>query len=104
MGGGRRTGVTVVEVMTVFVIAGVAAGLAAGRMGTNVRRARLRSALDLVANTVSVARTVPTARSCRTVVHLAAEPPATVWVTSCKRSGDGVDTVAVRRVSSYSGV
>ncbi|HYJ78603.1 MAG TPA: GspH/FimT family pseudopilin [Longimicrobiaceae bacterium] len=52
----RRSGFTLVEVLAVLAIMGIAAAMAAPSLGAYVRRQRVRGALDLLAGDVQYAR------------------------------------------------
>jgi Tfp pilus assembly protein FimT len=96
----KRRGFMFIEVLCVLVATGVAAALAAPRLAKTVDRSRLRTAGNLVGNAVGRAKIVAATRGCEAVVHIGSGSDAQVWVTSCKTSGRGIDTLTANQVAA----
>ena len=89
----KRRGFTMVELVLTMSIAGVAVGLAAPRLQTSVGRIAMRSATSHVTNAVAAARLTAANRGCPAVLHLDGTT-SRVWITSCRPSGAGQETVS----------
>ena len=96
----KRRGFMLIEILCVLVATGFAAALAAPRLQKTVDRSRLRGAGNLVGSAVSRAKLVAASRGCDAVVHIGSGPDAKVWVTACKASGGGIDTLTTNEVAT----
>lgn len=88
----RRTGATLIELALMMTIAGVTAGLAVPRLQSTISRVDLRAATGHVANAVATARLTAANRGCNAVLHLDGST-SRVWITTCRPTGTGIDTV-----------
>ncbi len=100
----NRYGFTLVELLCVVCTVGLGTAAAAPKVNSTVHKTRIRSAGSAVNNAMMAARQSATLRGCSAVVHLGSGPNANIWVTTCKMSRTGVDTVSMNNVSSKFGV
>jgi prepilin-type N-terminal cleavage/methylation domain-containing protein len=100
MFGRKRRGFVLAELLVVLVATGVAAAMAAPRLQKTVGQSRVRNAGTAIGNAVARAKIVATSRGCDAVVHINSGPAAEVWLTTCKRSGSGVDTLKTDRIGA----
>jgi len=88
-----RRGFTLIELLVVIIMLGVLMGLAIPRLldafaGNNKRAAR--AALTTL---VAKARATAVARGCRSAIHFTSGSNGSAWVTVCKVTGTGIDTL-----------
>ena len=91
-----RAGFSLIELLTALVVVGVMASLAAPAMGAQLRRARVRSALDLLTSDVYQARALAVHQGAR--FQLAFRPAvgcAQAYVLVRVADGAVVDSVAL---------
>jgi prepilin-type N-terminal cleavage/methylation domain-containing protein len=87
-----RAGFTLIELLIVMTLIGALASFALPKYQEIQRRERVFAARREVANQVARARTVAVQRGCRTVLHLDAGGDR-VYVTGCRTTGTGTETV-----------
>ena len=97
----RQSGFTLVEYIIVLMCMGVLSSLAFPRVREAMQQTSVRSARAAVGILAAKARAVAVQRGCRSVLHFTSGPDGTVWVTACKTSGAGLDTLdGVERIAS----
>lgn len=88
----RTRGFTLIEMLIVVTIIGIVSGFGLPRMNELMKRESTRSARREVVTLVSRARNTAAQRGCRSTLHISASTDQ-VWVTSCKLTGTGRDTI-----------
>lgn len=97
----RQSGFTLVESVIVLVCMGVLSSLAFPRVRAAMEQTSVRSARAAVGTLAAKARAVAVQRGCRSVLHFTSGADGTAWVTTCKISGAGLDTLdGVERIAS----
>lgn len=100
-----QSGFTLVEMVVVLIVAGMLASFSLPRLYSAVYQTNARSARVVFANLAAKARAVAVQRGCLATLNFTSGSKGAVWVTSCKLSGSGVDTVGpVERLSDQFGV
>ena len=96
----RRTGFTLIEMLTTVVVAGIAMMTAYPLVRDSGQKASVRGARMTAANGIATARAAAVTRGCRGVFHITQGATAQAWVTACKPAtvgsvGTAVDTVGI---------
>jgi Tfp pilus assembly protein FimT len=101
----RRSGFTTHEIIVVMVIVGIATALTLPSMASAVPKTNLRSARNGFGALAVRARSAAVQRGCKATLNFTTGPAGKVWVTACKVSGTGTDTIGqVQRFASRFGV
>jgi prepilin-type N-terminal cleavage/methylation domain-containing protein len=101
----RRSGFTIHEIVVVMVIAGIAAALTMPKMLSAVPKTNVRSARYGFDALAARAHAVAVHRGCKATLNFTTGAAGRVWVTACKVSGTGIDTVGrVERLAARYGV
>lgn len=87
-----RRGFSIIELLIAMSLMTAMLALAYPRFDSARMREATISARREVANQVSRARTAATQRGCRATLHLNGTTER-VWVTACRASGTGIDTI-----------
>jgi len=102
--GERVGGFTLVEVLLVMAIIGIASAFAIPNMRNAMNREATKAARREVTTQVMRARSAAVQRGCRATIHLRATGNL-AWVTSCKMTGSGIDTIgSISRLGSRHGI
>ena len=97
----RQSGFTLVEYLIVMILLGVVTSLGLPRIQGAIQKTSVRSARVAVGTLAVKARAVAVQRGCRSVLHFTDGPDGRAWVTTCKITGAGLDTLGgVERVAS----
>lgn len=97
----RQSGFTLVEYLIVMILAGILTSLGMPHIHDAIQKTGVRSARVAVGTLAAKARAVAVQRGCRSVLHFTDGPDGQVWVTTCKITGAGLDTLGgVERVAS----
>lgn len=91
-GSGSRWGFTVIELLIVIIIIGVLTGIALPKLSTAAQKSNVRSTRIELASMVTRARAAAIQRGCVDSLHINTST-SVAWVTACKLSGSGRDTV-----------
>ena len=91
-GSGSRSGFTVIELLIVIIIIGVLTGIALPKLSTAAQKSNVRSTRIELASMVTRARAAAIQRGCVDSLHINTST-SVAWVTACKLSGSGRDTV-----------
>jgi prepilin-type N-terminal cleavage/methylation domain-containing protein len=85
----RRKGFTLIEMLLVIVIMGVAAVFAVRPMRAAQQSARVRAAKVIGASYIVNARSTAINRGCRATIHFTQGDSSLAWLTSCKLTASG---------------
>ena len=97
----RQSGFTLVEYLIVMILLGVVTSLGLPRIQGAIQKTSVRSARVAVGTLAAKAHAVAVQRGCRSVLHFTDGPDGQVWVTTCKITGAGLDTLGgVEQVAS----
>ena len=97
----RQSGFTLVESLIVMILVGIVTSLGIPRFRDTIQKVRVRSARIAVGTLAAKARAAAVQRSCRSVLRVTDGPDGQVWVTVCKISGPGLDTLGgVEQIAS----
>lgn len=88
----RTRGFTLIEMLIVMTLIGVVSAFSVPRVANTLRREAARSARREIATQVMRARNAAAQRGCRATLHINSSSDR-VWVTVCKTTGTGVDTI-----------
>jgi prepilin-type N-terminal cleavage/methylation domain-containing protein len=88
---GRR-GFTLLEVLIVLTIIGTVTAFALPRVRGAQNEEATRSARREVTASLARAKGTAVQRGCRATLHMRTDVPR-VWVTACKTTGSGIDTI-----------
>jgi prepilin-type N-terminal cleavage/methylation domain-containing protein len=89
---GSRRGFSIVELLIAMTLMSAMLALAYPRFDSARMRESTISARREVANQVARARTAAAQRGCRATLHLNSTTER-VWVTACRATGTGIDTI-----------
>jgi prepilin-type N-terminal cleavage/methylation domain-containing protein len=100
----QKPGFTILELVVVIIIVGIATTVAFPKMNEAIRHEAVRSARREVTTQLARAKGVAMQRSCRSTLQMRAAT-GRVWVESCKVTGTTRDTVgAISALASKYGV
>jgi prepilin-type N-terminal cleavage/methylation domain-containing protein len=88
-----RRGFTILELLVVMIMIGVLMGLAIPRLMDAFAGNNKRAARSALVTLVAKARGTAVARGCRSAVHFTSGSNGSAWVTVCKVTGTGIDTL-----------
>ncbi|HEV7364935.1 MAG TPA: prepilin-type N-terminal cleavage/methylation domain-containing protein [Gemmatimonadales bacterium] len=94
----NRRGFSLVEMLLVMVIIGLASLIGIPRLRAVTDRANVRGARGEVMDLVSKARVVAVARGCTATFNVTTGAAAKVWVTTCKTSDVGAASAVLDTV------
>jgi len=98
----KTAGFTMLELMVVVILIAVLTTLALPKLTTAAQKANIRSTRTELSSMVMRARAAAIQRGCVDSLHLSS---SAAWVTACKVSGTGRDTVGpVDRIGKWFGV
>jgi Tfp pilus assembly protein FimT len=87
----RNSGFTVVELLWVIVIMGLMGAMGIPRIRGALQKQNVKSARVAGVAYIVKARAAAVQRGCRATVHV--RSTGLIWVTVCKTSGPGIDTL-----------
>ncbi|HEV2671328.1 MAG TPA: type II secretion system protein [Gemmatimonadales bacterium] len=89
----RREGFTLLETLIVLVVVGLMLSIGLPKIRSALQKTNVRSARVSFGGAAARARATALARGCLTTVNYTSGTAGRVWVTTCKVSGVGTDTV-----------
>ncbi len=89
----RQRGFTFVEILIVMVLIGIIASLGIPRIRGAIEKQNVRSARVAVGTIIVKARAAAIQRGCAAAVHFTSGTSGTIWVTTCKTTAAGLDTL-----------
>jgi type IV fimbrial biogenesis protein FimT len=99
----KRWGFTLGEIMWALVACGLLMSIAAAKLQASIRKTRVRGAAAMINSGVVNARLAASMRGCAAAVYVASSS-ARMWVTACKTTGSGVDTLTSQDLGARFGV
>lgn len=87
----RRHGFTFIEILIVMILIGVIAAIGIPRIRDAIQRTNVRSTRVALTTMVAKARAAAVQRGCVSTFHVGTDGNA--WVSACRNSGPGVDTL-----------
>ncbi|HET7790455.1 MAG TPA: GspH/FimT family pseudopilin [Gemmatimonadales bacterium] len=86
-------GFTFIEMLIVFIIVGLIAAFGLPSIRNAIQSSNVRSARAEMGTLAAKARAIAVARGCVDTLHVSSGTAGTAWITSCKVTGAGLDTV-----------